>query len=932
MTALDFQFVQGSERLDWGVLVSIDIQRLIKDTNVDTLQRVVENIAFARLTRDEAAMFTPDHFIHLYTLCQLVIQYLVCSQECLAKINVKLNERMQESQQGVDSLKQECDRLNQENSVLRKEVKAQRRTLLAYEYNRAGRNATAGSTYICPQCGEMYGKCESLQSHIRKRHMMKPAVESPLVQVQPQQQPQTALEPPRQPEQWKTDYDLKMHQLQDKLSSIEQLLEKERDRNDRLQREGMMMMMQAALIGQKPASPVPPSAEGGKADVQAGQPISPQQQKLEQTKSEPTLPGLPTVQAAGVAALPHRNSQQSLFAVPVVPDVAALQQYNNTRQQEASNSALVKQVEELQKVVKSLKEGKQSDSALPATSVSGNAAGLSASPSWLTVNEMQQGNAEKPAISALLSSAANVGSANAAKVGPDTNTSVPPLQTQPLRAVQELNPQCVAMTQQPLMQQQHPLDLQRETRTLPTATQQLPLQQPVALHPTASATIPLAPQQVPPATAQMVQQHPSDPHYQTHAFPTATQRTSLDQQQPITGLTTITAPPIESPKIQTAQQTSTHLATQQAPNPQHVPSTQQPLAPASIQQQHPLVEPNQIYAPSAVPQQLPFPGARPAVPQPLQPQPQPQLLPSAPQAATAPPVQQQQEVTKGEPQTVPAPHTSVAPPSLSQQPQPHTVTEVVHNTSHLTAGVVAPVDVMPITSAARPSKCIVSNCASSMASMGSLPQLFSTLKPPGQVQNSGKSSLLDDSLSVRPKPSTAAPGVDCQVVQHLVSSSKPSTAASSCTPEWLRNDSITDSGRNGATGRGYAPTGGTNFAIPKESNVVPTAPTESPPGLASTTGVAVSPPGTHPNAGLEASNSAIRAIPVPVQQHQPGPKVIVPPFAASLPVPVPATSPPLSLGSGVAPMHVATGVAQASADVKVANISVTDLSSGGSSV
>ncbi|PWU94603.1 hypothetical protein C4B63_25g324 [Trypanosoma cruzi] len=342
MAAASFEFVQGSERLDWGVLVAIDLQRLMKDTNVDTLQRIVENIAFARVTRDEAAMFTPEHILHLFTLCQLVIQYLVCSQECLAKINVKLTERLQEMQHRRDSAEAEREKLHEENVILRKEVKAQRRTLLAYEYaNSAGGGVGmtvlgGGQSYICPQCGDAYTKKESLQSHVRKRHAGVKNGASP--QSQPQEFEKTAYEAQQ----------LQQRQLQEKVEKLEKLLEKEKERNERIQHDSMMMLMQAAMGGAQTKTPSPSPMPPPATAAVAAAPTATQKQQTQET-----LERSPQFHAPPLQVLPE------VSAIPVMPDIAALQRYNMTRQQEAANNALLRKVSELEALICDLKSTKK---------------------------------------------------------------------------------------------------------------------------------------------------------------------------------------------------------------------------------------------------------------------------------------------------------------------------------------------------------------------------------------------------------------------------------------------------------------------------------------------------------------------------------------------------------------------------------------------
>ena len=48
------------------------------------MQRVLQNLAFARLSREEAVTFQPEHVVHLFSLAQLCMQYLVYTQDVLA--------------------------------------------------------------------------------------------------------------------------------------------------------------------------------------------------------------------------------------------------------------------------------------------------------------------------------------------------------------------------------------------------------------------------------------------------------------------------------------------------------------------------------------------------------------------------------------------------------------------------------------------------------------------------------------------------------------------------------------------------------------------------------------------------------------------------------------------------------------------------------
>ncbi|KAG5509378.1 hypothetical protein JKF63_06688 [Porcisia hertigi] len=384
MASSTFEFVQGNERLDWGVLVSIDVERLMKSTNVETLQRIVENIAFSRITRDEAAMFTPDHILHLFQLCQVLIQYLVHSQEILAKMNVKLNDRMTAQQDTAQEREGLLQRLSDEASLLKKQVKTQRRTLLAYEYNAqaalargvAGSGSAAAGVpatpYVCPFCGEEYHKAESMQSHLRKRHNT--AAAPAKMQVG-----ETATSPPSLPTACGCDRNYgdrsaspmppavgaqsavpaaagapianaeAAESLQQLRLRVEQL-EKDKDVLERQQRENLILMMLGATRSQQAS---PPQQSASLPPNTSAQPLASPLPPPPPPSSP--LPGLAATPSEATVTTAVKAIPENLQGVPVVPDISAMMNYNLSCQREASENALRRQLVDLEAEIRALK-------------------------------------------------------------------------------------------------------------------------------------------------------------------------------------------------------------------------------------------------------------------------------------------------------------------------------------------------------------------------------------------------------------------------------------------------------------------------------------------------------------------------------------------------------------------------------------------------
>jgi hypothetical protein len=78
-----FFFQQRKGRLNVRSLAKIDLERMIRDVDIDLLQQHVENITFCRLNEDDLHYLTDPQILKLFSLAQLIIEYLLYSQDNL---------------------------------------------------------------------------------------------------------------------------------------------------------------------------------------------------------------------------------------------------------------------------------------------------------------------------------------------------------------------------------------------------------------------------------------------------------------------------------------------------------------------------------------------------------------------------------------------------------------------------------------------------------------------------------------------------------------------------------------------------------------------------------------------------------------------------------------------------------------------------------
>lgn len=65
-----FSFQQRHGKLDFRAIARVDLDALVRDRDIDTLQRHLENICFAEVGPADMRSYTDEHFIKLFRLTQ----------------------------------------------------------------------------------------------------------------------------------------------------------------------------------------------------------------------------------------------------------------------------------------------------------------------------------------------------------------------------------------------------------------------------------------------------------------------------------------------------------------------------------------------------------------------------------------------------------------------------------------------------------------------------------------------------------------------------------------------------------------------------------------------------------------------------------------------------------------------------------------------
>ncbi|KAL0030805.1 hypothetical protein WJX77_007386 [Trebouxia sp. C0004] len=119
--------------IDWRLLHGIDVNKMIRDTDLDMLERVVGIVAFGDLDGEDTCSLTDLNFLRIFRLSQLTAEYLLHVQDHLAQENSQLKD---EGVRGAQHLEAVRLRVCEQKELLagtNKELKRLRKTLKTYE-------------------------------------------------------------------------------------------------------------------------------------------------------------------------------------------------------------------------------------------------------------------------------------------------------------------------------------------------------------------------------------------------------------------------------------------------------------------------------------------------------------------------------------------------------------------------------------------------------------------------------------------------------------------------------------------------------------------------------------------------------------------------------------------------------------------------------
>ncbi|CAM6094918.1 unnamed protein product [Calypogeia fissa] len=193
LNATPFVFQRRLSRIDWRKLHTIDVDRVIRQVDLDALESVLDTITFADIQGEDTRNFSESNFIKVFRLAQLMVEYLLHVQELLASHKDTLLATGAEMERRVEKQRLKHVKLISDLSTLRHNFKQAKKTIRTYEIMlrvqnkvqhrqqkfqqterkqqlQAQQSVEAQTVRCCPLCDKLFESAYYLDLHVARRH------------------------------------------------------------------------------------------------------------------------------------------------------------------------------------------------------------------------------------------------------------------------------------------------------------------------------------------------------------------------------------------------------------------------------------------------------------------------------------------------------------------------------------------------------------------------------------------------------------------------------------------------------------------------------------------------------------------------------------------------------------------------------------------
>jgi zinc finger protein DZIP1 len=151
--------------VDWRAIATLDLERLVRDTDFQSLQENVMNVAFCDIEREDFSI--DSNFLKLFKLAQLIIEYVLYCQKRLQRQAENSRKQADDLRKAESELTQQVATLQKDLAAVKRENKKRRKMLEAAQ---SLMTAGANGYHRCSMCAKAFVSDAFLQSHMQRRH------------------------------------------------------------------------------------------------------------------------------------------------------------------------------------------------------------------------------------------------------------------------------------------------------------------------------------------------------------------------------------------------------------------------------------------------------------------------------------------------------------------------------------------------------------------------------------------------------------------------------------------------------------------------------------------------------------------------------------------------------------------------------------------
>ena len=164
----EFRGRTGRERVDWRLLAAVDPDAVTRDSDLDALQAVIENLTFADVQGEGVRTLGDANLVKLARLSQLCLEYLLHCQESLEQQNTKAADDVSRWQSEIEKTRAEAKTLNRRLVHMKKALRSYEH--LSVSRKEAGLESHEPVDIFKCHDGKLFVTEKHALAHIRKRH------------------------------------------------------------------------------------------------------------------------------------------------------------------------------------------------------------------------------------------------------------------------------------------------------------------------------------------------------------------------------------------------------------------------------------------------------------------------------------------------------------------------------------------------------------------------------------------------------------------------------------------------------------------------------------------------------------------------------------------------------------------------------------------